>query len=423
MNACKKIFSLMLVLLLMISVVPTATANAAGGTLKVTGNSNLVYNVYLMYEIEAVETGSGEDTTTMYKYKVASGWENFAHEDYLEVKDGYAFWKKDSASASDGAAIAQLARTYVATNNLTTDKVVTAGSETALELPVDGYYLLVPQDSDTASGVVIVENGENKVIQEKVTEVGLPSVTKLVREDTAERLSSVNTVDIGQVFDVQIEIDCAAGANNYILHDQCDEHLQICDANGNALDGDTADQHFVLKRDGNLMTRGVHYTIEQNPGDGCTFHIIYNLANFSSPLTDSGLLTIDYKAKLIGSAESETDHINTAWLTHTDQNVPTNKSETVTQTFQVKVVKVDQDNEPLAGAGFVLKDVTGNYYKWDEAAQKVTWVSDVKDADVLKTELDEDGTVKNEVIFKVWMQKCSKLRKLPFPQAILVQAA
>lgn len=378
MNVCKKILALLLAMMLLLSMAPAAMAETGsgattGGTITIEGSGTITYDVYLMYEIEAVATGTS-GTETKYKYKIASGWENFEPSAYLSKDGDYVFWQKQTASPSDAAAIAQLAREYLSANTVTQKGKVS--KDKSLLVDTNGYYLLVP-NNETASGVVIVENGEEKKVQEKASQPGLPVVTKQVKEDTGDTFKNINTVDYGQVFDVKVQIKTAVGASNYILHDEADEHLRICTADGAEWNAGVNDANvFSVKRDGNPLTNGVHYTIgKPDPanGDGCTFHIKFNVENFETPLTDSGTLLVEYKAKLLANDGTQQDHVNSAWMTYTDANVPTDKSNTITQTFKVTVYKIDQDDKPLEGAKFKLTDIGGRYYKLSDDGV-VSWV-------------------------------------------------
>ena len=119
----------------------------------------------------------------------------------------------------------------------------------------------------------------------------------------------------------------------------------------------------------------------ENICPGCTFHIVFK-ETWCNGLNDGTPIILTYDAKLLykdaqgNKVETDTDHNNTAWLTHTEQNVETPKSTVSTQTREINVVKVDQDKVPLAGAGFILRDNEGLCYKFDETTGTVSWVAE-----------------------------------------------
>lgn len=383
MNVCKKLFALMLALMLIVSAVPTA--KAAGGTIDMTGNSTLVYDVFKLFDIEIAQSGG-------YKYKKQAStdentnpWDGFTATGYFTYDtNGYVLWAKDTVSSADAAAIAQLAREYAENNNITTEKTVSVQVDcTDLE---NGYYLLVPKDSPTASGVVAVVGNEKVTVTAKTEEGDFPTVEKLVWEDSNQRYQNTNDVDIGQEIRFMTTITTGANPSNYVLHDIVDPHITI--------DPKT----LSITRGGNPVS-ATYYDAIEDPEckDDCSFHIEFK-EEFCKTLNPDAKIVITYNGKLVNDAAVDTAHCNTAWLTHTT-NIETERSTTETMTYKVVVKKFDnQENpQPLAGAGFVLKDNIGLYYKMTEKG--VEWVANIEDASEYMTTVGEGGTVNNEVTF------------------------
>ena len=396
MKRMSKLLALVLTLVMALSLVNTAFAEGStGGKITITGNTTnpRTYDVYKMFDVEVVSSNGIDQDGAKYKYKVTSEWTGFnpdtegyeSLEPYFKVINHYVHWQKNTTSAADGAAIAELAKKYLNANPaITAVSSITVGQTG--QVNEDGYYLLVPSDNSVC-GVLAVVGGESHTISEKSVAPGMPKVEKKVLEDSTNTYGNVNDVDIGQDIVFQTTITAGAGASNYVLHDMMDEHL-VWDDSGRG---------FVT-RDGNELNRGTDFIVDDKPTDGCTFHIIFD-KRVTDTLHENATLVVNYYAKLKGDADANTAHNNTTWLTHTEQNIPTDKSSTSTYTYAVTVTKTD-GKDPLPGAGFVLKDNVNKYYRWVPASESVEkpydhveWVDNIDHATVHTTTVENNCVV------------------------------
>ena len=388
MKTTRKILTLALALILTLALaVPAMAADPEGGTIKVTGSSNTVYSVYKMF---TVEDGNDVDKKENL-YRVDSAWEAFVlqtgMDTYFELQDTndgyYVIWIKDTTNVVDAAAIAELARTYVEKPENTSVKTASYKGDVAvgstLDVNEDGYYLLVPNNK-TASGVVAVKKGAVKEINEKSVAPGMPTIEKAVYEDALTAYTNANSVDVGGEIMYRITITAGVGASEYILHDKMDEHIKFVDGS------------IAITRGGNTV-KDSEYTVEnkdkilqKNYECGCTFHIVFD-PTWCAGLNEGAKIVVTYKGQLIGEdqgdgtwseVETDTAHENIAWMTHTATAIKTNPVAVETYTYEVNVVKQDQNNKPLEGAGFVLRDNEDNYYKYENGI--VSWVTDIEQA-------------------------------------------
>ena len=379
MKTMKKLAAMLIAVVMAMSLAVPAMA-ADGGTINVTGSSDTVYTVYKMFNITEVSTGK-------YTYQAEGSWATFdtatGVSTYIDIDDaGYVYWEKSTVSAADGAALAELARDYVedTDNNITSTITVQVGN--SVTLSENGYYLLVPDD-DSASGVQVVYGGEIVTMTEKTTAPGLPNVEKKVKEDSDGKFEDTNTVENGQRVEFQTTINAANGATKYVLHDTMDEHFQL------------NEDSFSVTRNGSLFAAEGNYTVvTEGLTDGCSFHVEFS-DSFCSSLSDNVKILVSYTAdfkpgatipELADDKDGITNeaHKNTTWLTHTDEEIKTNVDSTSTYTYRIDVTKTDGEN-PLAGAGFVLKNNSGKYYQRDGSTGVVTWVDSISDATELKT--------------------------------------
>lgn len=392
----KKIITLTLVLAMTLALAVPAMAttdDGKGGTIEVTGavlQDSSQYTVYTVYKMFDVADGNTQNEN---KYKATTEWIEFVKqtelEDYFVVQETengtYMIWRKNTASTADAAAIAELARDYVAAKKAANTPIDNVGTVqvngAALDVEDNGYYLLIPNNT-TASGVIVVKNDQNKTITEKSVAPGMPVVEKTVYEDSLLRYVDSNTTDVGETIQYKVTITAGQGASHYILHDKMDDHIQVDYTSGK------------ITRDGNEVSSSEYTVVNTGLTDGCSFHVVFD-EKWCEGLNDGTPVILTYTAKLLYkdaegiAVETDTDHINTAWLTHTAQAVETPKSSVSTQTREINVLKVDQNKAPLAGAGFVLRDNEGKYYQFNEEQGKVTWTADKEQATVKIS--DQDG--------------------------------
>lgn len=384
MKTTRRFITLALAMLMVMALSITAFATPAdgkGGTIKVEGATladPANYTVYTVYKMFDVDDGNTVDEN---KYKATTEWVDFVKQAELEpyfvvqeTADGtYMIWRKNTASTADAAAIAELARAYVEAKSLSNVGTVTVNGE-ALDVEDNGYYLLVPNNT-TASGVIVVKNEEAEVITEKSVAPGMPTVEKKVYEDSVQAYVDENTADLGQKVTYKITIVAGQGASNYVLHDSTDEHIAVDYAS------------VSITRGGNPVTADEYEIKTDGICPDCTFHIVFD-EEWCKGLNDGAVIVVTYEGKLLyedangDKIATDTLHENTAWLTHTTQNVETPKSTVGTKTCEINVLKVDQDNVALEGAGFKLRDNENRYYKFDDTTKTVSWVDEASATEV-----------------------------------------
>ena len=371
MKRMSKLLALVLTLVMALSLVNTAFAAEGDPTITITGDSNITYSIYRLFDIETAANGG-------HKYKICSGWENFVTSEtyaanYFNVQesgsDKYVLWKKgESVSPADGAALAQLARDYVTASGSTLTHVDTVMAGSPASVPKNGYYLLIPNDK-TASGLIAVLEADIEVV-EKVLSEGMPTVSKEVMEDSTGKYGKENDAEIGELLYFQTTIIAGAEARNYILHDKMDIHDGI------------AHMEFVeitgITRGGNIVP-GDYYTVITDTDDGCAFHVEFT-PDFCKDLHEGAVIVVKYTGKLTTAAAADVAHVNETWLTHIDADTETLHDKTTTKTYDITFTKVDQDGKALAGATFVLKDNVGKYYYWDETNKCVKWETSSENA-------------------------------------------
>ena len=231
----QKIASFLLALIMIFSLGITAFADDSTvlGSVTVNGvNEGNIYEIYRLLDLESYDHSSGA-----YSYKVNTAWTDFfATADalkYVAIDDaGYVTW---IAAEDDDtvAAFAKIALDYAKANGIAPVKsskndgefVITTNPETntvsgKFSDLVLGYYLV---DSNVGALCGLTTTNPDAAVNAKN---GMPTVEKLVMEDSTNLYGNHNTADIGQVVYFHTNIYVQAGAQNYVLHDDLDKYFR-----------------------------------------------------------------------------------------------------------------------------------------------------------------------------------------------------
>lgn len=343
MKLIKKIAAMLFAFAMVFSM--TGVVQADGTTDgSITINNAIEGQTYTIYKILDLESYDGNN----YSYKAESGWDAFitgAGKSYLKTNEnGYVEFVDAKKTEKDYREFAQKALAYAKNNNVTATQTVTpgAGATTATIDKLDlGYYLvgstvgaLCSLDTTNPEGTVSDKN-EAPTVEKKIAKDGHTG-----------NLVPNNSANIGEQVVYQTTINVKPGAKNYVLHDTMDSHL--------AFDG-ILQAHLS---DGTNLTND-DFVLQKGPAVKCTFDIsftdvFYN--NYRSKIDDGTITKIifQYSATVKDDAVINVPMKNTTYLTYGDKNTKTNEPETTTKTFGIPVFKYTGNDEPLAGAKFIL---------------------------------------------------------------------
>ena len=428
MKRMKKAFALMLAMVMtMAMAVPSFADEPELGSITVNGISvkeeldggttvtvpAARYNVYQILTLDSYNTALDK-----YEYQLLPAWADFfapgtldpstgeytgrgAGADYISISDNNIFTWTASTDAATRAAFAKEALAYVQAENEATEPdpipaikttaeasqyVLTSETETDSngvsktvyklkfsDLPL-GYYLI---DSDMGALCGLTTTNPDASINAKN---GLPTIKKEVQEDSTNQWLELNTADIGQTVNFRTTITVHAGAQNYVLHDVLDSHI----------DANTSEtlKHFILDLDsieirhvvpgttdeiGTLVTNTAehHYfdikptkaqdgTLSNSPADSCDFEIHFT-QEFCDHLSTNDKVIVTYSAMLtrhatVGAAPENTPYnTNETWLDFGDGHSTTHVT-TSTETYGFDLVKTDGQNTLIDGASFKIYD-------------------------------------------------------------------
>ena len=377
MKLSRKIFSLVLALVVVMGLAITAFAEEGGETTtkgSITITNALKGETYNAYQILYLESYNAEKK--IYAYKANSAWEEWLRTQTTYVSfdsQGYVTWV-EGASAAD---FAKAAKGQL--SGKTADGHVTPtadGSATISNLEL-GYYLV---DSTVGALCELNTTKPSVEITDKNTK---PTIEKKVEEDSDKKWGDVNDADIDQTVNFKSTVSAKPGARNYVVHDKMDAALKF-------------DSVTSITAGSKTLTEGSDYTVVTTDlTDGCTFHIVFTQAYLDSITADTNIV-INYTAKLTSSAVAGKGYVNETWLDYGD-NQHTEHDTTTTYTWKLPIYKYHKDGEAkkaLAGAEFILykgSDESNREYAQVANGKLTGWTKEKTEATTLVS--GDDGMI------------------------------
>ena len=360
MKHARKLASLLLALVMVLSLATTAFAEGTNTITVKNAVKDQTYKLYKMLDLIV------NDAHTAYSYTVNSDWTDFfkaAKGDtpagkgrtYVDIDaQGYVTWK----DRADVAAFAKDAEEFAQNlNALQTNKATADGDFTFNGLEA-GYYL-VTSTLGTKATVGTTPSEPNPAIQEKNQ---VPSNAKTVEEDSKvgvdgqEPWGSTNDADIGQTVNFKSTITAQPGAENYVFHDQMSTGLTY-----------KSDAKVYTDENMTQELAADNYTVNASPEDGDTFDISFeqiylNTINAETKLYVKYSATLNENAVIAGEGNP-----NTSKLSYGDSSDTkyTPASQTTTNTWDFNIFKYTKDSQNkevgLSGAKFTLsKNANGS---------------------------------------------------------------
>lgn len=340
------------------------------------------YKVYRVFDA----TSDGENTNISYKLNAnhTTAPAGFSVDEGGNVK--YHDSEATTLSQDDINAI----KAYVTDKDIVATVTTTATDKefTLSNLPYGYYYIstttgtLVTVDS-TNPNVTVQDKNEVPTLDKKITGVTDGSLD----DDGKKALAQVGTT-----VHYASTIIVGKGAEGYVFHDDMGSGLKL---KTDTITVDDNDPSFDI----NSLT---DYTLDTNTDDD-TIYIAFD-NDYIGKLAEKTVITISYDAIVTSGAltYNSVNGKNTASLDygHSTGTNSTPTKETEIHNAQLTVKKIQPgdgpaEQKPLAGAGFVIKNEAGKYYKYTKDATtnetSVTWVDDIGGA--TEQVSDEHGDV------------------------------
>lgn len=250
---------------------------------------------------------------------------------------------------------------------------------TLSNLPYGYYYI----STTTGTLVTVDSTNPNVTVQDK-NEV--PTLDKKITGVTAGSLDADGKkalAQVGTTVHYESTITIGKAAKGYVFHDDMGSGLELVTT---PIDVDDNDDKVAAP------VSGTDYTLSRNTKDD-TIYIEFD-DTYIGKLAKGTIITISYDATVTSDALTiyqNGEGKNTASLDYANStgisSTPTKETEVHNAQLTVKKIQPGDgpaEQKPLAGAGFVIKNEAGKYYKYtvDKTTNKasVTWADDIGDA-------------------------------------------
>ena len=218
-----------------------------------------------------------------------------------------------------------------------------------------GYYYIT---TTTGSVVTVDSTNPNAEVEDKNV-IPNPPVKKIVTSDdfygSIDEAGKNALAQVGTNVYFSVEIVKTKGAQNYVFHDVMEDGLKY--------NNDVA-----------VNPASVVDNTETAAGDTVT--VTFKNDELAK-LDDNAKITITYSATVTSDALTTDPANNTATLDY-GHNFTTSSDTVNVYNAKFTVTKSDGNNEPLKGAGFVIANADGKYYKLENNV--VTWIDSSEDA-------------------------------------------
>lgn len=408
----KKMFALILAIVMVMGLATTAFAaeEIETGSITINGaHTEYTYEIYKILDLYSFNKNPDSESYGAYSYKVNETWKDFFATEYCQkyfaVNDAdYVSLVEGNTLAADIAAFAQEALKWAKDHNITPEKSTknegdyTTGTTNDVDyikfsnLPL-GYYLI---DSDVGALCGLTTTDKDASVLAKNNP---PTQEKQVQEDSTGYWGDENTADIGQTVNFRATIQVHTGAQNYIFHDYMEEGLTF-DASsvkvelvepGAAGTGTTtialeAGTDYVLNTADDLTCStktGDSCSVCGTEHEGCTFEIAFTNAGIAKFNTNDKII-IYYSAVLNENAKISDANVNKSRLEY-GEGYCSGWDDTKTYTYSIDIVKTNGVNTLIDGAKFEIYDVA-------EDGTALTFVK-LEDGSYRRATADDEETV------------------------------
>ena len=353
MKNMKKIIALLLATIMVMAMGISVFA-AGTGSITITPPDNVDEDATITYKVYKVFDADGNGTAI--SYKLVEGKETAPAGFTVDTAGNvtYSGTGTDELTQADIDAIAA----YV------TDADLVATVTLAENLP-NGYYYIT-----TTTGTVVTIDSTNPDVEVDDKNV-VPGVDKKITGASSYDADGKKALaQVGTQVEFTATITVGKGQIGYEFKDTMSSGLTYV-ADSLTVTGIPAAGYQIVTAQGqNIDVKFVDAEIAK--------------------LAQNSEIVLTYRATITENALNDDPENNTATISYGNESQYTSEPST-TQVYnaQFTVNKKDGNNQPLAGAGFVIKNANDQYYKLDNGV--VTWVATEAEADEHTS--DAQGTV------------------------------
>ena len=355
MKKMRKIFALLIAMVMVLGM-STMVFAAGTGSITITPPDGVDTTQTITYKIYKVFDADGNGTAI--SYKLVSG-KTAAPAGFTVDGAGNVTYAGTAGATKLTQADIDAIAAYVANDDPVATVTSTGGAAAVAENLPNGYYYIT-----TTTGTVVTIDSTNPSAQVEDKNI-VPGVDKTITgassldEDGKKALAQVGTV-----VDYKAEITVGKGQKGYVFKDTMGAGLAYV-ADSLSVKGMTVNTDYTLAVSGQNIT------------------VTFN-DDAINDLVQNSKITVTYKATVTSDALTVNAAKNTATISYGNNSEFTSEP-SVTEVYNAKftVTKKDGNNQPLADAGFVIKNADNKYYKLDNGV--VTWVDTIDAADEHKS--------------------------------------
>lgn len=411
MKSMKKVLTMLLAMVMCVAMGAAALAaelkegtKGTAKTITITTPSGAQDTDEFTYTVYKVFDATNDGTSKAIAYKIDS--KNGDLTDAM-TKAGFSVDAQGNVSFSgtgnelSANAISAIAA-YVK-DSVGTVKITGASQSKTVTVPDYGYYYIT-----TTAGTAVAINSTNPSAE--VTDKNVvPTVDKKITGASSYDTDGKKALaQVGTEVTYTVDITVGKGQTNYVMKDTLGAGLAYVT---DSLSAKAGDKDLTEATDYTLTVEGQNITV--------TFP-----DSTTKDLAQNSKITVTYRAKVTSDALQENPAKNSATISygkdHTYTSTPSSAevynakftvtkydssdvTETKDATHTIAVTEGESTKyyKPLKGAGFVVKNSEGKYYKLTPAAEAaegkaattaaVTWVEDIKEATEYKS--DANGAV------------------------------
>jgi len=360
MKNMKKIIALLLATIMVMAMGISVFA-AGTGSITITPPDNVDEDATITYKVYKVFDADGNGTAI--SYKLVEGKETAPAGFTVDTAGNvtYSGTGTDELTQADIDAIAA----YVTEADLVATVTSTGGEDAVAENLPNGYYYIT-----TTTGTVVTIDSTNPDVEVDDKNV-VPGVDKKITGASSYDADGKKALaQVGTQVEFTATITVGKGQIGYEFKDTMSSGLTYV-ADSLTVTGIPAAGYQIVTAQGqNIDVKFVDAEIAK--------------------LAQNSEIVLTYRATITENALNDDPENNTATISYGNESQYTSEPST-TQVYnaQFTVNKKDGNNQPLAGAGFVIKNANDQYYKLDNGV--VTWVATEAEADEHTS--DAQGTV------------------------------
>ena len=350
MKMMKKIFAL---LIAMVMVLGMSTMVFAAGTGSITitppddvdTTQTITYNIYKVFDAD----GNG----SAISYKLVSGKTTAPAGFTVDTAGNVTYSGTSTTGGLTEADIAAIAA-YVASDSPVATVTSTGGADAVATGLANGYYYIT---TTTGTVVTIDSTNPNATVDDKNI---IPGVDKKITGASSYDADGKKALaQVGTQVEFTATITVGKGQIGYEFNDTMTSGLTY-----------VADS---------LTVTGIPAAGYTATASGQSIKVEFDNDEIAK-LEKGAKIVLTYKATITENALNDDPEKNTATISYGNNGQYTSEP-SVTEVYnaQFTVTKQDGNNQPLAGAGFVIANADNKYYKLDNGV--VTWVDSIEDAD------------------------------------------